>query len=107
MGKPLYTTLNPATGGGFDAVETGLARSLAGYDVPATVMVSGTFVGTILIELSMDGTSWAQFGSSITAPGVVKVDVPCKQIRARASAYTSGLAVVWLGALNSTTNDEQ
>lgn len=106
MGKPLFTTIHPATGGGFDAVETGVAREVGHLDNPFTVMVSGTFVATILIELSMDGTSWAAFGSAITAPGVVSVNVPCKQVRARCSAFTSGLAVAWLGGKNSTDDDE-
>jgi hypothetical protein len=106
MGKPLFTTIHPATGGGFDAVETGVAREVATVDNPFSVMVSGTFVATILIEVSPDGTNWAPFGAGVTAPGTVKVDIPCKQVRARCSAFTSGLAVVWLMAKNSTDDDE-
>lgn len=106
MPKSLFTTIHPATGGGFDAVETGVAREVAGYDLPVGVHVSGTFVATIKIEVSHDGTNWAQFGSDVTAPGTVKIDIPVKQVRARCSAFTSGLAVVTLGAINSTTDDE-
>jgi len=101
MPTPLYVTIHPATGGGFDAVETGVAADVGAYATPVGVMVSGTFVATIVIEVSFDGTSWAPFGSALTAPGTVKIDIPVKQVRARCSAFTSGLALAWLAAVGN------
>lgn len=96
--KPLHTAIHPATGGGFDAAETGVAVEVADYDVVG-VFVGGTFVATILIEVSFDGTNWATYPSgSFTAAGVLEITIPVKQVRARCSAYTSGLAVAYVGA---------
>src|SRR5262245_47475418 len=104
--KTRFQTIHPGTGGGFDAVETGVPMEVKGCDVPVGVMLSGTFVATIVIEVSFDGTSWAPFGAALTAPGTVKIDIPVKQVRGRCSAFTSGLAVLWASAQNSTTDDE-
>lgn len=104
--KTRFQTIHPATGGGFDAVETGVAMEVKGSDLPVGVMLSGTFVATVVIEVSFDGTSWAPFGAALTAPGTVKIDIPVKQVRGRCSAFTSGLAVLWCGAINSTADDE-
>lgn len=71
------------------------------------VQVTGTFVGTILIEGTVDGGTWVTlaidpFGggaavTSITAPGAWKVDVSgLALVRARMSAWTSGAATVAL-----------
>ena len=106
MPKPLFTDLNPATGGGFDAVEIGLVRDVTGYDTPVGVVVGGPFVATVAIQVSMDNVIWATFGAALTAPGTVKIDIPVKFVRANCTAFTSGLAVVLLGALNTTTEDQ-
>ncbi len=98
MAKTIFNALHPATGGGFDAVETGQVVDVTEYENMG-VVVTGTFVATILIEISYDGSTWALYPSgSLTAPGVLDITVPLKQIRARCSAWTSGLAVVYIGA---------
>ncbi|HEY6018723.1 MAG TPA: hypothetical protein VIY48_02185 [Candidatus Paceibacterota bacterium] len=78
---------------------TGVIASLGCEDcsIPVGVLVGGTFVGTVLVEVCFDSQAasptWVQFGSSLTAPGTVKVDIPCKAVRARCSAFTSGTIV--------------
>jgi hypothetical protein len=103
MPAPLFATLHNTTG--FDAVETGTAVEVAAYDVPVGVSVSGTFVGTCLIEISMDGTNFVTYATH-TAPGVTSITIPVKQVRARCSAFTSGSIQVLLGAKNSSTDDQ-
>lgn len=84
-----------ATGNG-TAVDLGGQKSL-------TVEVTGTFVGTITFEGTIDDTSWFAVGlktaadgaavTTATAPGAFKLpaDGPAlSQFRARVSAYTSG-----------------
>lgn len=105
MPKPRYGTIHPQAGP-FAATGNGVPFAVQGMDIPVGVLVSGTFVATIKIEVSNDGVNWAQFGADVTAPGTVKVDIPVKQVRARCSAFTSGTARVDIGALNSSTDDE-
>ncbi len=72
------------------------------FPVPYGVVVGGTFVGTVKVEVSDDpdvgSPTWTQFGSDITAPGTVKVDIPVKAVRLRCSAYTSGTIMGYIGA---------
>jgi hypothetical protein len=69
--------------------------------VPVGVGVGNVFVGTVLVEVTYDAPSgtpnWIQFGSSLTAPGTVKVDVPVRAIRVRCSAFTSGTITAGIG----------
>lgn len=103
----LFKNMDPtADTNGFDAVETGAVAEVTGYDLPIGLLFSGTFVATLKVEVSYDGTNWAQFGADVTAVGTVKIDIPVKQVRVRCSAYTSGAAHVGLGAINSTRDDE-
>lgn len=79
-----------------DAVEAGAAVNIEQLE-EVYVHVSGTFVGTVLVEVSFDGgTTWAQFDST-TAPKLTAKLPPCGHVRARCSAYTSGTAVVNYG----------
>lgn len=72
--------------------------------LPVGAAVGGTFVGTVLCEISYDPDAtvptWIQFGSALTAAGTVKVDIPCKAVRLRCSAFTSGTIVGGIGAIN-------
>lgn len=87
---------------------TGVITQLGVEDaqVPVGVIIGGTFVGTVLVEVAFDpqavSPTWVQFGSPLTAPGTVKVDIPVKAVRARCSAFTSGTIVAGIGALLGT-----
>lgn len=79
---------------------TGVIATLDLQDAQATAAgacavgaVGGTFVGTAVVEISLDGVTFATYGAALTAPGAVKIDVPCRQARVRCSAYTSGTIV--------------
>lgn len=85
--------------GDHTAVATGTAVDVSHCDELA-VLISGTFVGTVKVEISADGTNWAEYDSK-TAPAVVAVTVPCKQVRTRCSAFTSGTIVTTYGARNT------
>lgn len=68
--------------------------------------VSGTFVGTVTFEGTVDGTNWVAIGmtsladnssvaTTATAPILVKCNLKgLTQVRARVSAYTSGAITV-------------
>lgn len=75
---------------------------VTGFPAPYGVVVGGTFVGTVKVEVSDDpdatSPTWVQVGVDITAPGVVNVDTPVKAVRLRCSAYTSGTILGYLSA---------
>lgn len=52
--------------------------------------VVGTFVGTLQVQISPDGTNWVNEGSALTAPGYVAIPAAAKQVRGDCTAYTSG-----------------
>lgn len=75
-----------------------------------TMQVSGTFVGTVTFEGTVDATNWVALlctsvtagttATTATAPGVVRVDCSgLAQVRARVSAYTSGAITVTATAI--------
>ena len=88
------------------ALGNGTAVSLKGYSA-ATVEVTGTFVGTVTFEGTIDDASWFALGlktaadgaavTTATAAGAFKLPsdaVALSQLRARVSAYTSGSITV-------------
>lgn len=69
------------------------------------LQVSGTFVGTVTFEATVDGTNWvavlmtkvddASTSTTATAAGLYHLARPgLRQVRARVSAYTSGSITV-------------
>ena len=54
------------------------------------VQVFGTFVATVAVEISLDGSTFAPFGAALTAPGIVEVPFPARLIRINVTAFTSG-----------------
>lgn len=80
----------------FADLPTGATGSAAGIDVATVdglrleVVMSGT--ATVVVEESVIGTEWTQFGSNITATGMTDLSgFKGKMIRLRVSAYTSGV----------------
>lgn len=73
-----------ATGAG-SAVETAHLEDVG-------VMVGGTFVGTVDVEVSFDGSTFAPHPTlnGQTAPFAGTIGFPCKQVRLNVTAYTSG-----------------
>lgn len=75
----------------------------------AVAQVSGTFVGTVAFEGTVDGTNWfaiqgvsvsdsTSLATTATAAGVFRFDARgLFAIRARVSAYTSGAITVGIG----------
>lgn len=83
---------------------TGVICSLGAVDaeLPVGGAIGGTFVGTVICEISYDPDAavptWVAFGTNLTAPGTWNVNIPCKAVRLRCSAFTSGTIVGGLGA---------
>ncbi len=87
-----------STAGGTSAVllsavgATG-AGSAATVNAPGKArafVVTGTFVGTVAVQVSMDNTNWFTLGAALTAPGIIESVGPWKYVRGNVTAYTSG-----------------
>ena len=96
------------TRGTLTAASTAVQALIEGFK-SAVLQVTGTFVGTITFEASLDGSAWstvqviAQSTSALTttttAAGLFIVPNPgYGWVRARMSAYTSGTAMVAIQA---------
>lgn len=57
------------------------------------VSVSGTFVATVSVEFTFDGTNYAPAAAALTAPGRVALPVRCRGWRLNCTAFTSGSIV--------------
>lgn len=86
------------------ATGNGATMNVDGFKAVAT-QVTGTFVGTVTFETSLDGTNWVATGvtpaaggavaSTATAPGLwVLTPNGVNLYRARVSAWTSGTITV-------------
>lgn len=68
----------------------------------ADLVVGGTFVGTIELQVCIPGAAGAELwvkAGSLTAPGVLTYQAGCgRAFRAACTAYTSGKAYYSLGA---------
>lgn len=75
-----------------------------GYNV-LVAQVTGTFVGTVTFECSLDGTNWLALqgvnltsgsaATTATAGSIFRFDIGgVRYVRARVSAYTSGAITV-------------
>lgn len=88
MSSILATLLTGATSTG-----AGTAVALAAEDRYQggghTFEVTGTFVATIDLEATIDGTTWHAL-ATVTAPGLVNVAGVFHSVRADVTAYTSG-----------------
>lgn len=89
--------------GDFTAVSTGATVNLTAetdQGLDGCVFVYGTFVATIIVEVSPDGTNWQQAKTdnnanlSATAAGAFPLRTGAPFVRARCSAFTSGTASV-------------
>lgn len=101
IGKQRFATLGTFTG-----ATTGTAvdvSDLDSFSVYAQYTDSGTFVcaGTIVIEGSLDGTTYAPIASNFTSAGSADITGPYKLVRARCSSYTVGTIDVRLGGVNT------
>lgn len=71
------------------AVEVGRAENVFRFR-DKTVQVHGTFVATLQLEASLDGSDYFPVGAALTAPGAVLVPQTVEFLRVRTTAYTSG-----------------
>jgi hypothetical protein len=54
------------------------------------VQLHGTFVATLQVEASIDGSDYFAVGAAQTTPGVVAVPETVEFVRMRTAAFTSG-----------------
>ena len=57
---------------------------------PAFLQVSGITSATVVLQGSLDGSSWSTLGSSLTSDGLITVANAPKYLRANCTVYVSG-----------------
>ncbi len=86
-----------------DFVATGVGAAVQVPEVAAIkVSITGTFVGTVAIQISFDGVAFVAFDTE-TGPGLVPTGdgvtlPPIQALRAECTAFTSGTIEVRFGA---------
>ncbi len=71
------------------AVDVGRAENVFRFR-DKTIQVHGTFVATLQVEASIDGSEYFPVGTPKSAPGVALVPETVEFLRVRTTAYTSG-----------------
>ena len=61
---------------------------------PAHIQISGITLGTVAVQGSVDGTTWATMGTALTADGIIALSDPPPYLRANVTAFTSGSITV-------------
>lgn len=72
------------------SVAAGTAIDISDLADGAKVGISGTFTATMKVEESVDGSTWVQVGSDVTAAALRTVTKRTRFLRINTSAYTSG-----------------
>lgn len=99
MGKPVFLTLVAADDGlPIDEVEVTDAVDISHLE-DWNMLLGGTFVGTVSVEVSFDGgTTWVAHPdmAAKTVPVVVPGAMRVQQVRANCTAYTSGNPLIMI-----------
>lgn len=70
---------------------TGASRAVqCDAGTPAFLQVSGITSATVVLQGSLDGSSWSTLGSALTADGLITVANAPKYLRANCTVYVSG-----------------
>jgi len=72
------------------AVATGAGKAFNPQTSAVTLLVQGITTATVVLQVSMDGTTYTTIGAGVTADGAIPIDTPYKYVRANCTAYTSG-----------------
>lgn len=57
---------------------------------PVFLQVAGITSATVVLQGSLDGTSWSTLGSALTADGLITIANAPKYVRANCTVYVSG-----------------
>jgi hypothetical protein len=93
-----YRKLNVPT-----SVAVGLSMDV-GHLLNKAIQISGTFVATIQLQVSLNGDDYVSLGSAYTAGALVQVTETFRYIRANVTAYTSGAPVITIGGFHARTD---
>ena len=70
---------------------TGASKAVqADAGQPAFLQVSGITSATVVLQGSLDGTTYATIGTALTADGIITVANAPKYLRANCTVYVSG-----------------
>lgn len=69
-----------------------------------TVAISGTFSGSVTVEGTVDGTTWAAVAGPVTAPAILSITQAVRMLRIVGSSWVSGTASAIFSGFNSRTD---
>jgi hypothetical protein len=72
------------------AVATGAGKVFTPQTSSVTLLVQGITTATVVLQVSMDNTTFTTIGAGVTADGAIIIDTPYKYVRANVTAWTSG-----------------
>lgn len=70
------------------------AATMVAHLTNKTVWVSGTFVATIKLQGSLDGTNWIDLQAALATATAYQVEETLQYLRTETTGYTSGTPVV-------------
>ena len=66
-------------------------------------LVSSSFVGSIDVEGSIDGDTWAPLVTALTGPQLVSITVAVKSVRLNTTAHSGGSMTALVAGFNTRT----
>lgn len=105
-GSYFHKMLHDAAAATGNGVSVPCVSTQEGFKTAVGIQISGTFVGTITFEGTVDGANWVAvevedlndrtWTTTATAPGLFRaVSLGLLYFRARISAYSSGAITAW------------
>ncbi len=89
-----------------DLVATGQNAGITISDLESADMyIFGTFVATVQVQVSPDGTNFVNEGSAVTAGARVALPDTAQQVRLDVTAFTSGTIESAVGGLDTDVKD--
>lgn len=97
MAKNVFVAMPAVDGGALNANENTIDVDLTNAE-KASVVATGTFGGgTLTLHGSLDGTTFATTGLTLTAPGKLDVLIPLKKVRGVLTGATTPSVSVAIG----------
>jgi len=68
--------------------------------VHKSVLVTGTFTGTMRIQGTVDGVTWSDLTTNITTPGATQIPHTVREVRVSLTALSAGTPIVHHGGFD-------
>lgn len=66
-----------------------------------TVQIGGTFVATVQLQGTINGTDWVNIGAAVTAAAIIEITPAYRSLRVVITGYASGTVVASFAGFNT------